>query len=252
MGHWYTKDGQPCHEQPKKAGGGMRATTLADARKLNLLPSVTTILDDVIRKPALEAWKARQAVMAVVTAPDVPGESLDDKITRVLDTENQAGEEAKQARDLGTEIHDALEKALNGQPYNPEMEPYVKPVSNEFLLHPYIFKTEFTIVGDGYAGRCDLAAFAEEQVTLWDFKTTKKLPTQAYTEHRLQLAAYAEAYYATLDTMPIKLETGNIYISTTEPGKFTICMHEGWVEAFDNGFEPILKYWQWMKQYKPQ
>lgn len=251
MGHWYTKDGTPCHEQPKKAGGGMRATTLADARKLNLLPSVTTILDDVIRKPALEAWKARQAVMAVVTAPDIPGESLDDKITRVLDTENQAGEEAKQARDLGTEIHDALEKALTLKMNDVATWNYVEPVYHYLqTLQCKEYKTEFTIVGDGYAGRCDLATIDNEKVTLWDFKTTKKLPKEAYTEHSLQLAAYAQAYYYSNNSA--KLSTGNIYISTTEPGQFVVCMHEGWVEAFNNGFEPILRYWQWMKQYKPQ
>ena len=43
-GHWYTQDGKPMHWVDKADGKGTRNTTLRDARKLNLLPSVTNIL----------------------------------------------------------------------------------------------------------------------------------------------------------------------------------------------------------------
>ena len=43
-GHWYTVTGKACHTQPKTKGDGERSTTLRDARKLKLKPSVTTIL----------------------------------------------------------------------------------------------------------------------------------------------------------------------------------------------------------------
>ncbi len=36
--HWYDKDGNAVFEVAKAKGGGMRATTIADARKLNLYP----------------------------------------------------------------------------------------------------------------------------------------------------------------------------------------------------------------------
>ena len=53
--HWYKQDGSPCYEvpyaDPKK---GMRSTTIRDARKLNLVPSVTTILQ-VMDKPGLRS-----------------------------------------------------------------------------------------------------------------------------------------------------------------------------------------------------
>ena len=41
--HWYDKDGVPCHEVPKASGKGKTKTTLTQARKLGLFPSVTTI-----------------------------------------------------------------------------------------------------------------------------------------------------------------------------------------------------------------
>ena len=60
-GHWYTQEGDPMYTVPKKKGGGLRATTLRDARKLNLVPSVTTVMKE-LAAPQLEMWKIKQAV----------------------------------------------------------------------------------------------------------------------------------------------------------------------------------------------
>jgi hypothetical protein len=53
----------------------MRPTTLRDARKLGLLPSVTNVLG-VINKPELVEWKMTQAVLAALTLPRRDGEDL--------------------------------------------------------------------------------------------------------------------------------------------------------------------------------
>src|ERR1017187_7985575 len=82
-GHWYFTSGEPCFEVPKADGKGMTKTTLRHAKKMNLLPSVTTILR-VLDKPALTAWKIEQAVLAVMTTPRLPAEADDDFIKRVL------------------------------------------------------------------------------------------------------------------------------------------------------------------------
>ena len=58
--HWYTRDGEPMYTV-EAAKGGQRATTLRDARKLSLVPSVTTILN-VAAKPALNQWLQRQVL----------------------------------------------------------------------------------------------------------------------------------------------------------------------------------------------
>ena len=58
----------------KKDGEGTRATTLADARKLGLLPSVTSIIG-VLDKPALSNWKMDRAALAAVANPKQPDES---------------------------------------------------------------------------------------------------------------------------------------------------------------------------------
>jgi hypothetical protein len=58
--HWYRQDGGPQYTVKAKDGSD-RPTTLRDARKLNLVPSVTTILK-IAAKPGLEAWKQEQMV----------------------------------------------------------------------------------------------------------------------------------------------------------------------------------------------
>jgi hypothetical protein len=67
-GHWYQPDGTPLHQVPKADGKGMRDTTLADAKKLGLLPSVTGITD-IVAKPALMNWKAAQVAAAAFENP---------------------------------------------------------------------------------------------------------------------------------------------------------------------------------------
>ena len=102
--HWYTHDGAPAYEVPRAKGDGMRAPTVADARKLDLVPSVTNILN-VLRKPALEAWKIEQGIMQALTLTRDDGESLDDFAHRVAE---QSGEIATKTAAEGTAIHHAL------------------------------------------------------------------------------------------------------------------------------------------------
>ena len=54
-GHWYKRDGATAYTI-EGANGKVRNTTLRDARKHGLLPSVTTIMR-VAASPALEKWK---------------------------------------------------------------------------------------------------------------------------------------------------------------------------------------------------
>ena len=59
-GHWYTLEGKPLYTLVGK-NGKERNTNLRDARKLNLVPSVTTILD-VAAKPGLVNWQINQGI----------------------------------------------------------------------------------------------------------------------------------------------------------------------------------------------
>ena len=61
-GHWYTQEGEPCYTQVTASGknkGKDRNTTLRDARKQNLLPSVTTV-QSIQSKPVIVQWAKKQ------------------------------------------------------------------------------------------------------------------------------------------------------------------------------------------------
>jgi hypothetical protein len=98
-GHWYALNGEPRYTI-KGANGRERNTTLADARKLQLVPSVTTIIR-MAAAPALEKWKRDQVLLAALTLPRRDGEPEADWLRRV---EQDSQEQGKQAAERGTAI----------------------------------------------------------------------------------------------------------------------------------------------------
>lgn len=252
--HYYFRDGKPCYEVPySDPSKGMRKTTLADARKLNLLPSSTTILS-ILRKPALEAWLVEQACNSLMTDPalfsvcECPSchrpatETIDGYVTRVLHSEKQQEREGQIARDLGTEIHAAIESALAGNEVPEPMRVYVAPVLTALEQFGTVKVSEHIIIGDGYAGKLDALFELDGVKTVVDFKTTKNLPKNgSYPEHRCQLASYAKAVGAT--------QTANIYISTTEPGKIAVFINPP-PEPDYEAFMHIFAVWKWQNNWK--
>lgn len=245
--HWYRPDGTPCYEVPyADPRKGNRPTTLADARKLGLLPSVTTILRS-LHKQALVDWLIEQACLAVLTSPRKDGEELDAFVERILNVERVQDQEAEAAKDRGTLMHAALESAFGGQPVEPEVWPWVEPAFVDIGKRGKAIGTEVIVCGVGYAGKIDLCQETDREVWLWDWKTTKKLPTgSAWPEHRLQLAAYAKAWAR--GDKPIR--TGNVYISTVNQGEFCVCEHDDWQATYESGFKPLVNVWQWLNNYR--
>lgn len=239
MSHFYNPiTAEPCHFVAKKDGNGNRPSHVGDARKNGWVPGPSTVLG-VLNKPALTTWLVRQGVYAVVTAPDVAGESLDDKLTRILDVECQQDEESAIARDRGTDIHAAIELHLNGQQFDPALTPYVAPVVDAVNKLGRVVATEKILVGNGYAGKTDCILENEEAIIVVDFKTAKNLPTKgAWPEHRMQAAAYTEAVSSGCKRKFYVI----IYISTTEQGKIAVFDHHDWQQDFQK-FDLILRYW---------
>lgn len=244
-GHWYTPDGEPMHFVQRASGDGTRPTTLADARKLGLLPSVTTILK-AIAKPGLENWIAEQKILACLTTPRKDGEDLDAFVHRVLHVEHVDRQESQKAMDLGTAIHEGIELSLTGLPYDLNLTPFVAPAVAAALEFGRIICTERVVVGDGYAGKLDCAA-ENGITTVIDFKTCKKVPKESWNEHRLQLAAYCKAFGTTGEEG--RMQNANIYVSTVEPGKVAVCVNDGWDIDYALGFSHILALWRYMNDY---
>lgn len=250
-GHWYDVDGNTAYEvEYADKSKGMRPTTLRDARKLNLFPSVTTVLS-VLAKPGLDAWKQNQNFHAVYTHPETAILLNEDYDTFYRVISEDANEQMIKARDKGTEIHGVIENFyLNGvvDPYHAVIiEAVDKAIKDEFGDVNWSAEKSFTCRQYGYGGKIDLHSNDGEGIVL-DFKTKefgeddKRLH---WDEQAIQLAAYANGlglYGAIL---------GNVYISTNNPGLVKIHL---WPESVGHYYEPFhhaLQLWKWQKNYDP-
>jgi hypothetical protein len=116
--HWYTRDGVPQYTVPSKKDGSPRATTLRDARTMNLVPSVTTVLN-VAAKPALLAWLQQQVLLAALTLPRRPDEPEKEYIDRII---NDSKEQGRSAADAGTDIHASIQGFYENKPTGKHQE----------------------------------------------------------------------------------------------------------------------------------
>ena len=250
--HWYTKTGEPMHTVLRSDGSGERATSLADARKLGLLPSVTNILG-VLHKPQLETFKLTQAVRAAMASPKQESESEDYYIRRIID---QSKEQVVEAADLGTRIHAALDAALAGGEYAEDMAPYVEPAIAMLERAGWVTHSRESVLlnlAEGYAGRVDALYNARRRTFgVLDFKTRRttlgKL-IEPYDGQGEQLAAYAVAAYGRT-RMP-RATLANLYISTTEPGRVQLYLHDNNVQLWRQ-FVAACVIWRGVKGYDPR
>jgi len=186
-GHWYTKDGSPAYTTVGKTGE--RPTTLRDARKLGLLPSVTTI-NGMLSKAGLDTWKQQQVLLAALTLPRLPDEPEQEWLARVMQDSKATGREAAER---GTAIHAIIEGYFD-QVYMPEKPPYLdaidKALKDAFGDQLWLSEKSF---GHplGFGGKCDLMSVNGFVV---DFKTKEADldKVDVYFEHEMQLAAYRE------------------------------------------------------------
>lgn len=244
-GHWYTRTGECCYEI-RGANGNMRSVTLRDARKLGLVPGVSSILR-MEHKDALQRWLIDQAYMAALTLPPIPGESLDAFKERC---KIDAAAQADKARDRGTELHAALQGYFEGATIAWENAPFVMPVI-EFLSqrfgrdHAWLAENSFASPL-GYGGKADLRSAQAPIVIDFKFKDIdaghdKQL---AYSDHAMQLWAYDHGFG--YGGKAIKL---NLFISSTVPG--VIIPHEWGVDSAQEfeAFKCLLRLWQLRKNY---
>ena len=182
-GHWYDKNGNPMYTI-LGANGKERDTTLRDARKLNLVPSVTTIMR-IAAAPGLDLWKQQQVLKAAVSVPRHDGEAESDWFSRIMQTSKETSAEAA---DRGTDMHNVIEDYFNKR--QREYPDFAKEtyfaVVKEFGSQNWI--TEKSFAYDGFGGKVDLHC---EDIVI-DFKTKEVVDekTVCYDEQLMQLAAY--------------------------------------------------------------
>lgn len=245
-GHWYDRDGTPRYEVPAK-DGSMRPATLRDARKFGWYPGVTSIIK-CAAAPGLERWKQDQVLMAALTLPRVEGETSEQLCARIL---RDSGEQARQARERGTQIHAAIQGHFEGVPPSEEMWPYVRGVLA--AIGENFGKREWTAEQPcynpmGYGTKADL----HTKGVVIDFKGSDfdaaKAPTlETWDEHHMQLAATRIALNQS------GAECAIVYVSRTVPGLCRLIrvdekeLEQGW-----SMFCALLEYWQAKNNYYPQ
>lgn len=257
--HWYSLDGKPVHTQPTKDGDGQRATTLRDARKMMLLPSVTSIIG-ILDKPQLTRWKMREVAKAAIAIPGPQGE---EPVERFADRAIEAAmSQVGEAADLGSRIHAAIENLMRGSAEEPseELKPYVKPVLDWMRqVGVKVTHSEIVLVNavHGFAGRVDaLFTWGDGfgKLGILDFKTKKTKEgekVEAYDEHTLQLAAYAATHYGAEHLQHVV--AANLFISSTEPGRLEVVKHDKakLVAAYE-AFTQMCAVWRFRKGYDPR
>ena len=230
--HWYAKDGSPAYTVTAK-NGEQRNTTLRDAKKMGLLPSVTTIMK-AAASPGLEAWKMNQMMLAALTLPRGDGEGEESFIKRI---QSDSREHAKMAAERGTAVHSAIERFYEGHieaESLPYLEAVYRAVYEKFGALDWAVEKSFAYTSSqfGFAGKIDMHSMDGEGVVI-DFKT-KEFTTESlekvtgFDENVMQLAAYRVGLGIT------KARCANVFVSVTEPG--LVVVKEWTQEELDRGW----------------
>ena len=145
------------------------------------VPSVTTVLSGTSKsKDGLVQWRNRVG---------------DEEADRII----------KQSTDIGTAVHEAIEKFLNKEDWNnfenTADQILAKNISNKFIKDALKGITEIwglevgLILDNLYAGTADCVGLYKNIPTLIDFKTAKKIKKRDWIEdYFLQGCAYANAH----------------------------------------------------------
>jgi len=156
-GHWYEPDGKSAYTITGK-NGVERPTTLRDARKLGLVPSVTTIIA-AANAPALVEWKINQAILSALTATRGEEETEDDFVSRI---KSDAKEQAKKAAERGTLIHSWVQEWFEGKLIAQGSDEYPfcnsanETIFNEVGFQEFICEKSFAT--ERYGGKADICS----------------------------------------------------------------------------------------------
>ena len=243
-GHWYARDGQPRYTVIG-ANGKERATTLRDARKDDLVPSVTTILK-VANNPVLNQWIQKQVLMAALTLPRQDEENDESFVARVMEDSKQQG---RDAADVGSAIHASIQAFFEGvddKSYVDHRKGCVRALQEHY--GDVIWISERAFAHDfGFGGKCDLHSPQGDGIVVdiktKDFDDPEKV--EGYDEHLMQLAAYRVGL-----GIP-SARCANVFVSRTVAGLSVV--KEWSAEDLERGWEMfynLLRFWQIKNQHE--
>jgi hypothetical protein len=227
---------------PSKKDGTPRNTTLRDARERNLVPSVTTILN-IAAKPGLNVWLQEQAILAALTLPRGEEEAESAWLKRVV---QDSKAQARDAADLGTEIHAAIQGFYEGQKASAfpiHVQTCTKAIESHYGAKKWIAERAFAHEM-GFGGKVDMHTDGVViDIKTKDFDDPAKVA--GYDEHLMQLAAYRVGL-----GMP-EARCANVFVSRTNADLAVVKewaeedLARGWLM-----FTALLSFWQYKNQYE--
>ena len=248
-----------------------RDTTIADARTMGLLPSVSGITK-MWNNPGLDRWKQDITIESALkfAIQSAYGEMDEDKLYAEIRAESN--KVAGAAADLGVKIHAAIEAALRFEQWENqsveladgklvELKELVRPALDKLEeLGIKIVETEkvVTSLSHGYAGQMDVSYVDGDVAGVLDFKSTKTKPTKKIDVRQgqsMQIAAYHHACWSSKDKPHFQPNHQgiNLYISTTEIGRIDVVKYDAAELAKQwEGFLACLTLWRLQNNYDPR
>ena len=248
-----------------------RDTTIADARIMGLLPSVSGITK-MMANPGLDRWKQditiEAALSLAIQLSDV-GMDADNLYAAIRAESNKV---AGEAANLGVKIHAAIESALSHEQWENQTVELAdgKQVELKELVDPALAKLEelgvkivetekvVTSLSHGYAGQMDVSYVNGDVAGVLDFKSTKTKPTKKIDVRQgqsMQIAAYHHACWSSKDKPHFQPNHQgiNLYISTTEIGRIDVVKYDAAELAKQwEGFLACLTLWRLQNNYDPR
>ena len=256
-GHWYTRDGKLVESVLSADGKRQIRPDIRHARKLNLLPGVTSIIR-VAAAPGLVKWQRQQSIMSALTLPRNEGESEAAWMERVIE---DADETARKAAEQGTAIHASIARFFTDGELDDNAE-HVNGV-RELLRNctgvqeEMAWDAEHVVVSQlGYATMCDLSIggwLIDWKSKNGDEESLQRQPT--YDTHHMQLAATAKAMHVSPITFPDAFcgrRCAIGFVSRTHPGACHLAevlppdLERGW-----RMFKLLHAYWCEDNDYFP-
>lgn len=279
MSHYYTHAGEPRHFMPNEAArkrgeaNAQRETTIRDARKLNLNPSVTTITKIVDKGDLLLEWTIKQALYSAATHPDGwPRFQLVDGVLLEKDPDfvrwaERCRADAKQQvavkAERGSILHDMMMRAHHA--YDSIEPQYLAHVDGMFAKLRELFGQRKWIAEHsfahplGFGGSVDLHTDADDDCPLdspqqiildykfKDFDDSRDASYFVYDEHRMQLGGYR------IGLRRPKARCFNAFGSISDPG--LVLIHEHSEADIKHGEEMFLAanaLFQAKHKYRPR
>lgn len=250
-GHYYDREGKPTHKVEAANGSGLRPTNVRDARKMGLVPSVTTIFKLYGANGGLLQYLKKEYAVAAyqlgidhVELSDYMGVDYFGEKALMKAVTPLAQKHANDAANAGSHIHWFLEQYQLEEEFECTDEEWNTCLNVDKLLIDVFGKCEWHLEKSfasnlGYGGAVDLSCLEGEGI-IADYKTTTwgDRGPNIYPTHIEQLVAYAEGLGvpdARLANVFIHRETGEVLLIEHKRKK---------IEKARNCWRALLALWK--------